>query len=102
MVGRIDHQLAGYIITDIRPAGVAVIVSIAVRQCYRRKGLGSVLLSKALGRMRGKAKEVQLQVSVDNEGAIAFYKNRGFGIAGILPGYYPDGKDAFLMAKPMS
>jgi len=102
LVGRIDHQLAGYIIVDVKPGAVAVIVSIAVRQGYRRKGLGSLLLDSALEMVRGKAKGAQLQVSVRNEEAVSFYRNRGFRIAGILPSYYPDGIDAFFMIRPIS
>ena len=46
------------------------------------------------------AEEYYLEVRVSNEPAIRLYKKLGFNVVKVLQGYYLDGEDAYLMARP--
>jgi ribosomal-protein-alanine N-acetyltransferase len=79
--------------------GEAHIVSIAVRERYRRRGLGELLLIGAieLGLKRGE-QVVTLEARVSNEPAKALYTKYGFSEAGLRRGYYADNhEDAVIM-----
>ena len=40
-----------------------------------------------------------LEVGVQNEAAIRFYHKLGYTVQRLLPNYYKDGSDAYLMEK---
>jgi ribosomal-protein-alanine N-acetyltransferase len=80
-------------------AGEAHIVSIAVRESHRRRGLGELLLigSVEMALRRG-AQVVTLEARVSNEAAIKLYDKYGFDEVGIRRRYYSDnGEDAAIM-----
>ena len=80
-------------------AGEAHIVSIAVREAYRRQGLGELLLIGALEMgMRREVQILTLEVRISNAPAIALYEKYGFSVVGIRRGYYSDNvEDATIM-----
>ncbi|MCX7738084.1 MAG: ribosomal protein S18-alanine N-acetyltransferase [Hydrogenothermaceae bacterium] len=76
------------------------ILMIAVDRKYQGMGLGKMLIEFALRMMKDKGvKEVYLDVFVENDKAVNFYRNYGFEVVLIRRGYYSDGGDAFLMRK---
>jgi ribosomal protein S18 acetylase RimI-like enzyme len=76
------------------------IITIDVRQGFRRAGLGRKLMDLAEGRLRKRGvSRVLLEVSTANEPALRFYDERGYVRKRTLTAYYPDGSDAFLMEK---
>lgn len=79
---------------------VARVLSIGVHPRYRGRGIGRELmgLGEAEARRRG-AREMALEVSVNNATAIRFYKLLGYGVRGVLHHYYSWGEDAYLMTK---
>ena len=80
-------------------AGEAHIVSVAVREEYRRRGLGELLVIGAIemGMARG-AQVVTLEARISNEPAKALYAKYGFHEAGIRRRYYKDNhEDAVIM-----
>ena len=79
------------------------VVSIAVLPEYRRRGIATALMSRAMDTMKNKygASEVYLEVRVSNEPAIRLYEKLGFTKVRILRGYYLDGEDAYLMAREL-
>lgn len=79
------------------------IVSIAVLEEYRRKGIGTELLKASMKSMKEYygAEEVYLEVRVSNYPAISLYEKLGFKKIKVLRGYYADGEDAYLMATPL-
>jgi ribosomal-protein-alanine N-acetyltransferase len=80
----------------------ARVVSIGVVPDHRRRGIGKELMALAEREMRGKGVRVmKLEVSVSNEGAIAFYKRLGYVYDGVLKGYYSWGEDAYVMKKDL-
>ncbi|MBO3801127.1 MAG: ribosomal protein S18-alanine N-acetyltransferase [Thermoproteota archaeon] len=97
LVALFNKDVVGYIMFD-KLYNSGIIVSIAVSQRFRRKGIGGLLLTKALGKLKELgAKEVLLQVEVTNNSAISFYKKFGFNVEAILPNYYGIKRDAYLM-----
>lgn len=95
--------LAGFIVAHVFGKS-GQIVTMDVHPDYRKKGIGTVLLDECEKAMREKgAKESLLQVSVENEPAIALYKKNKYRPIGIMRGYYqyppPNGTDAIYMEK---
>lgn len=78
----------------------AHIITIAVREAYRRRGIGELLLVAAIEKaLRHKAQVVTLEVRVSNLPAQALYEKYGFRKTGIRRGYYPDnGEDGYIMS----
>ncbi len=85
------------------PARVGHVISIAVLQEYRRKGIGSALMSETLRIFQAKydVDAVYLEVRVSNLPAISMYERFGFVKARLIKGYYRDGEDAYVMVKRM-
>lgn len=79
------------------------VISIAVDAPYRRRGIGRGLLLGSMRAMKEKygGKEVYLEVRVSNEPAIHLYERLGFKKVKRVIGYYSDGEDAYIMARPL-
>mgnify|MGYP001058185515 CR=1 FL=1 len=77
----------------------AHIIAIAVRNNYRRIGIGERLLISIIeSAAQSNAKVVTLEVRASNKSAQALYKKYGFQIIGRRPRYYSDNwEDAVLM-----
>ncbi len=82
-------------------ARVGHVISIAVLQEHRRRGIGSALMREALKIFEEKydVDSVYLEVRVSNQPAINMYEKFGFVKARIIRGYYRDGEDAYVMVK---
>ena len=78
------------------------IVSIAVSEQHRGKGIGSFLMRKAQEAMAARgATESYLEVRVSNQEAINLYLKLGYKTSGRLEAYYKDGEAALVMATPV-
>lgn len=78
------------------------IASIAVEPQYRRKGIARELLTRSIGGMSNNGlKQVSLHVRMSNDSAQTLYKELGFRKHQLIPRYYQDGEDAYLMRKLM-
>jgi len=101
MVATAGDWIVGYIIGRLERR-VAHILSIAVREGYRRRGIGSMLLKSFIEyAIRRGALRVYLEVSDRNEAAINFYLKHGFRVVDRIRRYYPDGSDALVMDMPL-
>jgi len=83
----------------------AHITSIAVREPYRRRGLGQLLLATTIdAALQRGCRVITLEARVSNEGAIALYERYGLHRMGIRRGYYTDNReDAVVMSTdPLS
>ena len=80
----------------------AHIVAIAVREDYRRQGLGELLLSESIDLALSNGQEsVTLEVRRSNESAQALYEKYRFIKVGVRRRYYTDNKeDALIMTTP--
>lgn len=95
-------KIAGFVVTISR-ARHGHIVTIDVLEVFRRVGAGSALLRSAEEKMHARGvTEVWLETATNNDVAIAFWNKHGYRNRGRLANYYPDGIDAFAMAKTLT
>jgi len=95
----------GFIIADrlqpqraSRPMGR--IITIDVAPGNQRAGVGTQLLANAEERLKNAGCDhVVLEVAVDNERALRFYKKHGYSVLKVLPNYYMDSVDGLMMGK---
>lgn len=80
----------------------AHIVAIAVREAYRRRGLGELLLAEAIELALANGQQVvTLEVRASNIAAQKLYEKYGFLRVGVRPRYYSDNhEDAVIMSTP--
>ncbi len=98
IVADVGGKVVGYIAL-MNHGKNAKIVSFAVRREFRGRGIGGKLLKAAIERCRQRGKErILLEVRVSNTVAQRLYKKNGFEIIDVIPNYYNDGEDAYLMA----
>lgn len=74
-----------------------MIVSIAVLEQFRRKGIAKKLLEESLSRLKRNCSDVSLHVRISNVNAQSLYKQMGFVKTRLIPKYYNDGEDAYEM-----
>ena len=113
IVAEMDGELQGYIMCRIEkgwskrgrlsPARLCHVVSIAVMESYRRRGIGKALVEQAMNRGRKvyDSNEGYLEVRVSNEPAVNLYDKLGFTKVKRNYGYYLNGEDAWVMATPL-
>ncbi len=97
--GKPEQRLAGFLAARTG-AGELHINNVAVREIYRRKGIGAALLERALrvGSARG-ARLALLEVRAANASAQSLYRRQGFRITGQRKNYYAEPlDDALLMS----
>jgi ribosomal-protein-alanine N-acetyltransferase len=77
----------------------AHIVTVAVRDSHRRKGIGELLLITAVEMAQERDQSiVTLECRVTNEPALALYEKYGFQQVGLRPRYYSDNhEDAYVL-----
>jgi ribosomal-protein-alanine N-acetyltransferase len=112
-VAEVEDSVQGYIMCRIErgwskigkltPARLCHIVSIAVMENYRRRGIGRKLIVEAMrkGRDVYGATEGYLEVRISNDAAIGLYDVLGFKKVKRNYGYYMDGEDAWVMAATL-
>ena len=75
------------------------VVSIAVLDEYRKKGIGNALVEESVNGVKiQNCDEFYLEVRCSNNEAVRLYEKLGFVIKQQLNTYYRDGEDAYLMA----
>ena len=75
------------------------VVSVAVLEQHRGKGIGTMLVNESLKGVKMKqCGELYLEVRCSNNDAVKLYERLGFAILQRPKSYYRDGEDAFLMA----
>ncbi|BCS92120.1 N-alpha-acetyltransferase [Metallosphaera sp. J1] len=113
-VATVDGEVVGYIMPRIETGFSNLrsfiplvkkghVVSIAVLEGYRRRGIAKHLLASSMEKMKSVygAEEVYLEVRVSNYPAISLYEKVGYKKVKLLKHYYADGEDAYLMAAPL-
>jgi ribosomal-protein-alanine acetyltransferase len=74
------------------------LVSIAVTEAYRRRGIGKTLLANSMEAIKKyKIKQYVLEVRVSNYTAIRLYEQFNYKIESIKKNYYRDGENAYFM-----
>ncbi len=109
LVAEFDGAIIGYVMcrieygfSHLRRLGLARkghVVSVAVKEQHRGKGVGTLLMNASQEAMVEKAAtESYLEVRVTNAEAIALYQRLGYIVASRLEAYYKDGEAALVMA----
>jgi len=109
LVAEISGKLIGYIMckmeygfSNFKKLGFVKkghVVSVAVIDEHRGKGIGSELVNESLkGVKMRQCGEMYLEVRCSNNDAVRLYEKLGFSINQRLKTYYRDGEDAYLMA----
>jgi ribosomal protein S18 acetylase RimI-like enzyme len=105
LVGLQGEEIVGFIIADrFRPRrasrSMGKIITIDVAPAAQHSGLGTLLMSSAERELKSAGCDyVSLEVAVDNEPALKFYKKHGYAVLKVLPRYYLDSIDGLLMGK---
>jgi len=98
-----ERNIAGYIVAR-QTAGELHINNVAIRQQYRRRGYGALLLGRVLEEARRKrATAAFLEVRHGNSAAQALYRKCGFRAIAKRTNYYSDPtEDAVVMTLDLS
>ncbi len=97
-----DPAILGFIVAEVDRRGIGHIITIDVITAARRFGIGSSLLDAAeVGLRAAQCRSVRLETAVDNLGALAFYKRRGYFLEKTVPQYYSNGVDALVLRKDL-
>jgi [ribosomal protein S18]-alanine N-acetyltransferase len=105
LVGLQEENIMGFIIADRfvprrASRSMGKIITIDVAPQAQHTGLGTLLMSSAEGELKSVGCDyVSLEVAVDNEPALRFYKKHGYSVLKVLPRYYLDSIDGLLMGK---
>jgi ribosomal-protein-alanine N-acetyltransferase len=93
-------EIIGFLIANRTRTGILHIVTIDVREAWRRRGVGETLMDAAedWGRNLG-LRGVSLETAEDNRIAQQFYLKRGYKKLGSVKNYYADGSTAWIMGK---
>jgi ribosomal-protein-alanine N-acetyltransferase len=76
------------------------IITIDVLEEYRRRSLGSQLLTEVERKLSARGvRDMTLETAIENQSAIAFWQKHGYRNQGIIKKYYPGGRDAYAMTK---
>ena len=100
IVAEYDGAFCGYIVGSLF-MDEARILLLAVKEKYRRKGIGKRLVNTYVDSVRSRANMVRLEVRASNLAAQTFYFRLGFRFVGMINNYYRNGDSAYLMVKPM-
>ena len=110
IVAEADGDIQGYImcrvergfskLRSLSPARLLHVVSIAIREQYRRRGIAKALMLEVMksGVAAYDATECYLEVRVGNDPAIKLYERLNFTKTKRNYGYYLDGEDAWVMS----
>jgi ribosomal-protein-alanine N-acetyltransferase len=101
LVAKLDKEIVGYAIGE-KDKDSGLIISVAVKKEWRRRGIGKRLIEKLLENFKKEGmKIVFLHVREENREAINFYQALGFRIIELVENYYSNGEDAYLMEKSL-
>lgn len=105
LVGLQNEEIMGFIIADrFRPRrasrSVGKIITIDVAPAAQHSGIGTLLISGVERELKSAGCDyVSLEVAVDNDPALKFYKKHGYSVLKVLPRYYLDSIDGLLLGK---
>jgi len=99
VVAKVGGRIAGYAVACMAKRN-AEIASLAVHPDYRRRGLAAALMRHTLRELGAAGvRRVELMVRIGNTGGAQLYRSLGFRRVRMVPRYYEDGGDGFLMAR---
>lgn len=103
LAARDNDVVHGFLLAVPMDGSALRVLMLAVNGSEVRKGIGSELMASAEAYASSrKMSSVVLEVGSGNDIAVKFYKRIGYGITGMIPEYYNDRTDAFVMRKFLS
>jgi ribosomal-protein-alanine N-acetyltransferase len=85
------------------PGFMGRVITIDVVPEQQHLGIGTLLIARAEEELkRGGCDQVVLEVAVNNERALRFYKKHGYSVLKVLPKYYLDSIDGLMMGKRLT
>jgi len=85
-------------IHSLKYVNMGHLVSVAVSEGYRKKGIAQALLTSSMAAIKKhKIKQYVLEVRVSNYTAIRLYEKYNFKVESIKQNYYRDGENAYYM-----
>ena len=93
IISVMNNKINGYMICDFTKhnKNIVHVTSLAVNESFRKLGIGSKMFEYLIFLIKkyySNINEITLNVHVENETAIRFYKKNGFTIIGKKDGYY--------------
>ncbi len=93
-------EIAGFVVADLQPHGVAHIITVDVVEGRRRIGIGGALMEAAESwARRERSRLLYLETAEDNLAAQEFYEARDYTKVEHIPDYYSPGQAAWVMVK---
>jgi [ribosomal protein S18]-alanine N-acetyltransferase len=93
-------EIAGFVVVDRQPKGVAHIVTVDVIESRRRTGVGGALMEVAESWARQeRCRLMYLETAEDNLAAQSFYDRHHYTRVERIPDYYSTGLAAWVMVK---
>jgi ribosomal-protein-alanine N-acetyltransferase len=98
----LDSSIVGFLVAAASSRSVGHIITIDVLPHARRFGLGSKMLRAAEDRLRSAGcHSVYLEMAVDNQAALTFYKRHQYFLVKTVPRYYANEVDALVLEKDL-
>ncbi|KYC50148.1 MAG: putative N-acetyltransferase [Candidatus Methanofastidiosum methylothiophilum] len=99
LVAEKEREVIGFVIGIVQKKEGHILV-IAIRDDYKKKGIGTFLMKKLIDIYKKKGiTQLKLEVRASNVAALSMYKNLGFKITNRLKHYYENGEDGFLLRR---
>lgn len=88
LLAQFDGEIAGFVITSLLNDGSVLILDIAVKSKFRRRGIGTKMIESLASKCAVTGRNaIVLAVTVQNESAISLYKKTGFRETGRFDQY---------------
>ena len=101
-VCKFQNTIIGFIIGIHFQEKTGRILMLGVDKNCRRNGIGNALLNQLLKEFQRRfINRIELEVKTSNKEAFEFYKKNKFTVIEILPSFYQNGEDAFMMAREL-
>jgi ribosomal-protein-alanine N-acetyltransferase len=100
LVAEENKEIVGFLAGVVSFENIAKILLLGVGEGYRKRGVGSLLITRFFKNMVLKGiRTIELEVEINNREAISFYKRHGFSVSKIVRSFYRNGEDAYLMVR---
>ncbi|MFQ5817065.1 MAG: GNAT family N-acetyltransferase [Terriglobia bacterium] len=97
-----EGRLIGFVLVARQGRTLGHIITLDVDADHRRRGVGRTLLEHAERWLAAQGiARVWLETAVDNEAAVAFWQKSGYRQRSVVPRYYLDRIDAYVMEKEL-
>ena len=94
-----DKDVIGFVIGIVQKREGHILV-IAIRDDYKKKGIGTFLMKRLIDAYEKKGiTRLKLEVRASNVAALSMYRNLGFKITNRLKHYYENGEDGLLLRR---